>query len=303
MFMLKRRSTIRRQEKRKPTHGGPYLHVKRRASAKRRAGHHQKPLPETHGHKLRRVTLVLPPPSIRGQFAATRPPPHHPPSTHPPPPLLSCAQAHGRRLLSVHCSWQAEGTPPVQPSQPTQVPPPVPSQLFPPPPPPRPPPSHGAPVRRQDGKRNRRAHRRPCRDPRATAPPIIQGPIAERGHPHVPAPPAPRPPNPTRPAPATAAASRTRRRPSTADACRNTCPAAPGATRNVGRTSGEDQRAHCPSDTNKLRILCPHGDELGSGLCRLTARSGPTVRKGSYITPFPYRPVRFHACLVRPAPW
>lgn len=195
MFMLKRRSTIRRQEKRKPTHGGPYLHVKRRASAKRRAGHHQKPLPETHGHKLRRVTLVLPPPSIRGQFAATRPPSHHPPSTihAPPPPLLSCAQAHGRRLLSgVHCSWQAEGTPPVQPSQPTQVPPPVPSQLFPPPPPPRPSPSHGAPVRRQDGKRNRRAHRRPCRDPRATAPPSVQGPIAERGHPHVPAPPAPR---------------------------------------------------------------------------------------------------------------
>lgn len=163
------------------------------------------------------------------------------------------------------------------------------------------PPSHGAPVRRQDGKGNRRPiapivvlveTRKPRHHPSSKGP-SQRGDLARTY---------PRPRTQRDQLPATAAASRTRRRPSTADACRNTCPAAPGATRNVGRTSGEDQRAHCPSDTNKLRILCPHGDELGSGLCRLTARSGPTVRKGSYITPFPYRPVRFHACLVRPAP-
>lgn len=301
MFMLKRRSTIRRQEKRKPTHGGPYLHVKRRASAKRRAGHHQKPLPETHGHKLRRVTLVLPPPSIRGQFAATRPPPHHPPSTHPPPsPALLRPSP---RSASVECSLfmasrghTSRATVPADPSP-----------SF------RPFSTFSSSSTTTTPSLTRRACETTRRKTEPTSPSSSLSRPESHGTTHRPRAHrregtpartrAPRPPNPTRPAPATAAASRTRRRPSTADACRNTCPAAPGATRNVGRTSGEDQRAHCPSDTNKLRILCPHGDELGSGLCRLTARSGPTVRKGSYITPFPYRPVRFHACLVRPAPW
>lgn len=107
------------------------------------------------------------------------------------------------------------------------------------------PPSHGAPVRRQDGKRNRRPiapivvlveTREPRHRPSSKGP-SQRGDITRTY---------PRPRTQRDQLPATAAASRTRRRPSTADACRNTCPAAPGATRNVGRTSGEDQRAHCP---------------------------------------------------------
>lgn len=158
------------------------------------------------------------------------------------------------------------------------------------------PPSHGAPVRRQDGKRSRRPiapivvlveTREPRHRPSSKGP-SQRGDITRTY---------PRPRTQRDQLPATAAAARPP--PTHAETPARQLQVQPVT---LGGPPGRTSVRIAPSDTNKLRILCPHGDELGSGLCRLTARSGPTVRKGSYITPFPYRPVRFHACLVRPPP-